>query len=56
MTLALNQKDAAAALGISVNTFKKQVRPYVRSVTIGRTLLFPQKDLEQWLDRQARSL
>lgn len=49
--LALNQAEAAEALGISVNTFKRRVRPHVRRVDIGGRMLFPVADLEKWLQR-----
>lgn len=54
--LLLNQKESAQAMGICVNTFKKEVRPFVRSVTLGSKLLFPVDDLQKWVDTRARGL
>jgi hypothetical protein len=54
--LALNQREAAASLGMSVTTFKVRVRPYVRYVTLGRSMHFPVSELQKWLDRKARGL
>ncbi len=53
MTGALNQQDAAAYLGVCVNTFKVQVRPYVKRAELGRRMLFPVAELDRWLDEQA---
>ncbi len=50
--LALNQKDAAAALGVSVNTFKQHVRPELRAVYIAGCRRWRVRDLEEWLATQ----
>jgi hypothetical protein len=52
--LALNQEEAAAAVGLSVNSFKEHVRPRVKRVDVGRRVLFPVAELQAWLDRNAR--
>ena len=44
--LALQRKDAAAALGISVDTFDRHVRPQLRCVYIGDTRLWPVTELD----------
>lgn len=54
MRLALNQREAAAALGMSVNTFKEQVRPFIRSFAVGSAARYPVKDLESWVDSRAQ--
>ncbi len=53
--LALNQKDAAAALGISVPTFREHVRPELRPVYIAGATRYPVTELERWLNAQAYS-
>lgn len=53
MKLALNQAEAAEALGISVPTFRDHVRPHIRRVDIGKRMLFPVSDIQAWLDRHA---
>ena len=47
--LALNQAEAAAALGIDVKTFRKNVRPYIKRVDMGSRMLFPVAELERYL-------
>jgi hypothetical protein len=54
--LALPREEAAAALGVHVKTFDLKVRPYLRAVRDGRTLLFPVSELERWLDENAASV
>jgi hypothetical protein len=51
--LALNQKDAAAALGLSVNTFKAHVRSELPRVYIGDAVRYPVTGLQAWLDKNA---
>lgn len=50
MKVALNQAEAAEALGISVNTFKEHVRPYVKRIDIGTRMLFPVSELQRWAE------
>lgn len=50
----LNQRQAAAYLNMSVNTFKARVRPHVRRVDLGAKFLFRVQDLDLWLDTNAR--
>lgn len=49
--LALNQKDAAAALGMSVNHFKQHVRPDLHPVYAGGLVRYPVDELQRWLDK-----
>jgi hypothetical protein len=51
--LALNQKDAAAALGICVDTFKAHVRPQLKAVYIAGATRYRVADLEAWLAANA---
>ena len=51
--LALRPEAAAAALGISRDMFDAEVAPHVRCVRLGRLKVFPVRELEKWLDRQA---
>jgi hypothetical protein len=53
--LALNQRDAAAALGVAVDTFAEHVAPTLRRVKCGRLWLYPGKELDRWLDRRRSS-
>jgi predicted DNA-binding transcriptional regulator AlpA len=54
--LALNQKNAAATLGISVPHFVKHVRPDLRPVYIGGAQRYRVTELQEWLDRNAVDL
>jgi hypothetical protein len=51
--LALNRKDAAAALSIGVDHFDAHVRPYIKPVYIGGARRWRVRDLDAWLERQA---
>ena len=53
MQLALNQKDAAAALGISVPHFRDHVRPDLKAVYIDDVVRYRVTELQDWLDRHA---
>lgn len=52
--LLVNQAEAAAMLGMSVNTFKRQVRPYIRRVEV-QGMRFPVSELTKWVDSRAES-
>jgi hypothetical protein len=54
--LALSPSEAAAAIGISADSFYRHVRPDLRLVRRGRLVLVPVVELERWLDRQAARL
>jgi hypothetical protein len=51
--LALNQAEAAAAVGVSLATFKRRVAPSVRCVYLGAARLYPVDALHEWLAAQA---
>jgi hypothetical protein len=48
--LLLPRKDAAAALGVSVDTFERRVQPVIKLVPCGQLLLVPVKELERWCE------
>jgi hypothetical protein len=52
--LAYNQRDAAAALSVSVNTFVRSIAPDLPCIYIGRRRLYPVRELERWLERTAK--
>jgi hypothetical protein len=52
--LALNQQEAAQALGVSVNTFVRRIRPELKRVYLGRRCFYPVRELQRWLDKNAR--
>jgi len=47
--LALRRAEAAASLGISVETFDSQVRPFVAAKRIGGVVVYPTAALERFL-------
>ena len=51
--LALQRKAAAAALGLSVESFDRYVRPCVRVVYVGDIRLWPVAELQAWLSAHA---
>ena len=52
--LAYTQAEAAEQLGVSITTFKRHVRPYIKRVELGQRMLFPHTELERWLEKEAR--
>ncbi len=54
--IALPKPDAAAALGMSVDSFERYVMADVRCVRRGRLRLFPVKELERWANENAERL
>ncbi len=51
IALALRRAEAAAALGLSVETFDEHVRPDLPVVRIGGVVAYPVRGLHSWLER-----
>lgn len=51
--IALTKAEAAAALGMSVDSFERYVGPEVRCVRRGRMRLFPVAEIERWASENA---
>lgn len=51
--LGLSRQEAAASLGVSVDTFERHIQPSLRMVRIGRVRLVPIAELNRWLDSHA---
>jgi hypothetical protein len=51
--LALSKPEAAAALGMSLNSFERHVQPELRVIRRGQLRLFPMRELERWLENNA---
>lgn len=51
--LALTREEAAAAAGMSIQTFERYVQPTIRLVRLGRKRLVPVAELERWVDAHA---
>jgi hypothetical protein len=47
--LALTKREAAAALGMSIDSFERHVQPELRVVRRGRLRLFALFEIERWL-------
>lgn len=55
--LALTREEAAASVGMSLDSFGRHVQPTLRLVRLGRMRLVPVGELEQWLrDNAQRTL
>ena len=54
--IALGPNEAAAALGLSVDSFRRYVVPDVRCIRRGSIRLYPVAELERWADEQAEQL
>ena len=51
--LALSPVEAAAALGISRDSFDRHIKSELRLIRRGRLVLIPTAELERWLERSA---
>ena len=54
--LVLTRREAAAALGMSLNHFARHVQPELKVVISGQLVLIPVVELERWVQRHARHL
>jgi excisionase family DNA binding protein len=51
--VTLTRREAAQALGMSVDHFERHVQPDLRVVRSGRLVLVPLRELERWADDSA---
>jgi hypothetical protein len=51
--LALTREEAAAAIGMSLDSFERHVQPTLRLVRLGRLRLIPVDELSHWLTENA---
>lgn len=51
--VALNRPEAAASLGMSVDSFDRYVAAEVRVIRCGSMRLYPLADLQRWADENA---
>jgi len=51
--VALTREEAAAALGMSVDSFERHVQPTLRIIRLGRMRLVPVSELERWVTEHA---
>jgi hypothetical protein len=52
--IALTREQAAAALGMSLDSFERHVQPHLRMLRLGRMRLVPVRELERWAEEHAR--
>ena len=52
--LALTREEAAAAIGMGLDSFERHVQPTLRLVRLGRMRLVPVREPERWLDDNAQ--
>lgn len=52
--VALTREEAAAAIGLSLDSFERHVQPNIRMVYAGRKRLVPIGELERWCEQQAK--
>jgi excisionase family DNA binding protein len=46
--VALTRDEAAAALGMSLDTFERYVQPHLRVIRLGRMRLVAMDELQEW--------
>lgn len=51
--LALRRAEAAAAVGVSLETFDAHVRPHVVATQLGGVVVYPVVDLQRFLTERA---
>ncbi|MGA2471050.1 MAG: hypothetical protein ABSG64_10205 [Solirubrobacteraceae bacterium] len=49
----VTRKEAAASLGMSIDTFERRVQPVIKLVPCGQLVLVPLRELERWCDEHA---
>ena len=53
--LALTREEAAASLGMSLDSFERHVQPSLRMIRRGRLRLVPIVELERWAEQEAEA-
>lgn len=51
--VALTREEAAASLGMSVDSFERYVQPSIRMLRCGRMRLIPLAEVVRWADEHA---
>lgn len=51
--LALTREEAAAAIGMSLDSFERHVQPTLKLVRLGKMRLVPIGELQAWLEQRA---
>jgi hypothetical protein len=53
---ALTRSEAAASIGISLDSFERYVQPQLKLVRKGKLRLVPVRELERWVEENAEPL
>jgi hypothetical protein len=53
---ALTRPEAAASIGMSLDSFERYVQPHVMLVRRGKLRLVPVRELERWVNENAEPL
>jgi hypothetical protein len=53
--LALRRAEAAAACGVSLETFDQHIRPHIAAVQVGGVVTYPVAELQRFLVEHAGS-
>jgi hypothetical protein len=51
--VTLRRDEAAAALGMSLDSFERHVQPHIRMLRLGKMRLVPMSELERWASQAA---
>ncbi|HWX95446.1 MAG TPA: hypothetical protein VNZ01_01235 [Solirubrobacteraceae bacterium] len=51
--LALTREEAAASIGISLDSFERHVQPSIRMIRRGRLRVVPVSELARWTSEEA---
>lgn len=51
--IVLTREEAAAAMGMSVDSFERYVQPHIRLIREGRMVRVPVRELERWAESSA---
>ncbi len=54
--IALDREEAAASLGMSVDSFERYVQPHIRVIRRGKLRLVPVSELDTWADANAERI
>lgn len=50
----MDQRMAAAYLSVGVSVFRERIAPELRAVRLGAVVIYPRRDLDAWIERNAR--
>jgi len=53
--VALTRDEAAASLGVSLDSFERHVQPTIRMIRRGKLRLVPVVELERWADENSEA-